>query len=102
VTRLKENGEPLHPPVNGVPPAFVEIDRRRARARELRPSASEAVAILMAAECRCGAWKPKGHAFCKSCFRALPLICQGGLYNKIGHGFEEIFGEALEWLERSR
>jgi len=54
---------------------------------------------LQSNECACGHTKKRGQSFCYNCYKALPQDMQGGLYKRIGQGYEEEYEEAVKWLE---
>ena len=50
-------------------------------------------------ECYCGHAKKKGYSFCFHCYHRLPDDMRTDLWQKIGHGYEEAYEEAIKFLE---
>lgn len=62
----------------------------------------EAVALLRAMNCQCGGRKSYGHALCRHCYFALPGDLKRDLYLRVGHGFEEQYRRAMDFLRSRR
>jgi hypothetical protein len=57
------------------------------------------VAIAFRSEkCFCGKRKKSGYAFCLDHYLDLPPAMQKALWQRFGHGFEEAYTAAKEWL----
>jgi hypothetical protein len=50
----------------------------------------------------CGASKRRKQSFCSPCYVHLPLNMQHGLWKSFGHGYEENYHEAKDWLLQER
>lgn len=53
---------------------------------------------LTSEECQCGKTKKSGFSFCYFCYYLLPRDMQRDLYNQLGHGYEEAYDAAVEFL----
>jgi len=61
--------------------------------------AAEAIRETDGAECAaCGSPKRRGHAFCPSCFHALPGDLRRALWKTISEGYALAYDEAKQWL----
>ena len=49
----------------------------------------------------CTKWKEPANAFCKSCYRELPIPMQRALWKRFGSGFEKAFEEGY-WFLKNR
>ncbi|KKN75045.1 hypothetical protein LCGC14_0384190 [marine sediment metagenome] len=49
-------------------------------------------------ECLCGRTKRPWNAFCYTCYQALPWTMKNDLWKSFGHGYEEAYDEAAEYL----
>ncbi len=83
MANLIDGNKPLRPPVAGQ----VNTEQRNASWLALR-----------AARCVCGKAKRDQHAFCLDCYLRLPPAVQKALWQRVGHGFEEAYTAAEEWL----
>lgn len=54
---------------------------------------------LRSTVCACGEPKTARQAFCKKCWRALPLPAQAALYDRLGQGYEAAYDSAVSMLE---
>ncbi len=58
--------------------------------------------IFIGTECPvCTKTKDPNTAFCKSCYRELPIPMQRALWKRFGQGFEKAFEEAF-WFLKNR
>jgi hypothetical protein len=46
----------------------------------------------------CGEWKKVGNAFCYSHYKSLDSSLKRRIYNRIGHGYERAFMDAMNHL----
>jgi len=57
------------------------------------------LSALMSNECHCGKGKKPRRSLCYSCYRSLPRDFQHALWSRFGHGYEEAYEAAVEWLD---
>lgn len=50
-------------------------------------------------KCRCGKAKRPKQTFCRSCYFSLPEPMRAALYDRIGEGYEQAYGNAVAHLE---
>jgi len=65
---------------------------------------SERIRILRelgSCKCFCGARKVANQTFCKLHYHSLPLAIRDDLYNRFGHGYEEAYTEAREYIAKA-
>lgn len=60
---------------------------------------SDLLAELRGAECRCGGVKKPDMTLCGFCYRTLPRDLQNGLYRRLGHGYENAYAAAANYLD---
>jgi hypothetical protein len=84
MANLIDDNKPLRPP------AFPEM-----------PKAGDVLATcraLLSETCMCRKRKKARNAFCLDCYLRLPLAMQKALWRRVGHGFEEAYATAKEYL----
>jgi hypothetical protein len=81
---LVEDNKPVRPP------AFAETPRPT--------PLMEACLAPMADRCICRKPKKVRRAFCLDCYLRLTPAMQKALWQRAGHGFEEAYRAAKEWL----
>jgi hypothetical protein len=59
----------------------------------------ELIQALAREECRCGAFKKRGHSFCAKCFYSLPEANRRALFTQPGKGYREAFEAACALLD---
>lgn len=50
----------------------------------------------------CGSFKKSQRSFCGACYFKLSQPMQAGLTSRFGHGYEENYQEAKDWLRQER
>jgi len=50
----------------------------------------------------CRGSKESRHSFCGRCYHALPKSMQSDLWRRFGHGYEQAFADAQDWLRQQR
>jgi hypothetical protein len=74
------------------PPAFAETPKTKVM------DALTACQMLMSKQCVCKGTKKVRNAFCLDCYLKLTPDMQKALYQRVGHGFEQAYSAAKEWL----
>ena len=59
----------------------------------------ELVRELSGTKCRCGRPKQTNKTFCGQCYYKLPEKMRMALYRRLGHGYEEAYDDAVEYLK---
>ena len=72
------------------PPAFAELPKAT--------PLMEACLALASEKCMCRHRKKVRHAFCLDCYLRLMPDMQKALWQRVGHGFEEAYTAAKEYL----
>lgn len=54
---------------------------------------------LRGSECRCGNIKKPDMTLCGFCYRTLPRDLQNALYKRMGHGYENAYAAAADYLD---
>lgn len=58
----------------------------------------ELVRELQSERCRCGNEKKSGQTFCRACYFQLTPQLRTRLYDRVGHGYEEAYAAAVQYL----
>ena len=62
-------------------------------------TAIEIIRTLGGLECRCKKPKRAHDSFCRWCYGKLPPTMQRALYQRVGDGYEQAYGAAVDFLD---